>query len=193
MANGRRKNMKDFFDWVLNPPVTGPKSTVLLRLMAGGVFFWEGILKFVYVNQGVGRFTKLGMPFPIFTADFVGSLEIVGGLLLMAGLLTRWMAIPFVIEMIVAMLSTKISLYLGTSPLPLPPAPPKIGAWAVLHEIRLEYAQMMVVLYLLINGPGKWSLDALLARLRATPASEFIARTALPRLMSRSSELRANS
>ena len=185
--------MKNIMRWLSQPPVDGPESTVLLRLMVGGVFFWEGILKFVYVNQGVGRFTKLGMPFPIFTADFVGSLEIVGGLLLMAGLLTRWMAIPFVIEMIVAMLSTKISLYLGTSPLPLPPAPPKIGAWAVLHEIRSEYAQMMVVLYLLINGPGKWSLDALLARLRATPASEFIARTALPGLISRSSELRASS
>ena len=49
----------------------------------------EGILKFVYVNQGVGRFAKLGMPFPMFTADFVGGLEIVGGVLLMAGLLTR--------------------------------------------------------------------------------------------------------
>jgi len=73
--------------------------------MVGGVFFWEGILKFVYVNQGVGWFTKLGMPFPVFTADFVGCLEIVGGLLLMAGLLTRLIAIPFVIEMIVAMLS----------------------------------------------------------------------------------------
>src|SRR6516162_9810013 len=101
------------------------------------------------------------MPFPILTADFVGGLEIVGGVLLMAGLLTRWIAIPFVIEMIVAMLSTKISLYLGTSPLPLPPAPPKIGAWAVLHEIRSEYAQIMVVGFLLINGPGKWSLDEL--------------------------------
>jgi len=98
----------------------------------------------------------------------------------MAGLLTRWIAIPFVIEMIVAMLSTKISLYLGTSPLPLPPAPPKIGAWAVLHEIRSEYAQIMVVLYLLINGPGKRSLDALLARLHVSQVSAFIGRTALP-------------
>ena len=52
-------------------------------------------------------------------------LEIVGGLLLMAGFLTRVIAIPFVIEMIVAILSTKISLYLGTSPLPLPPSPPR--------------------------------------------------------------------
>src|SRR5215831_12135298 len=176
----RESTMKNIMRWLSQPPVDGPESTVILRLMAGGVFFWEGILKFVYLNQGVGRFTKLGMPFPIFTADFVGGLEIVGGVLLMAGLLTRWMAIPFVIEMIVAMLSTKISLYLGTSPLPLPPAPPKIGAWAVLHEIRSEYAQIMVVLYLLINGPGKWSLDALLARLHASQVSAFIGRAALP-------------
>jgi len=172
-----RLNMKNMMRWFNQPPVDGPDSTVLLRLMVGGVFFWEGILKFVYVNQGLGRFTKLGMPFPMFTADFVGVLEIVGGLLLMGGLLTRWIAVPFIIEMMVAMLSTKISLYLGTSPLPLPPAPPKIGVWAVLHEIRSEYAQIMVVLFLLINGPGKWSLDALLARLRTSKASEFVGRT----------------
>jgi uncharacterized membrane protein YphA (DoxX/SURF4 family) len=166
--------MKNIIRWLTEPPIDGPESTVLLRVMAGGVFFWEGILKFVYVNQGVGRFTKLGMPFPILTADFVGTLEIVGGLLVMAGFLTRLITIPFVFEMIVAMLSTKISLYLGTSPLPLPPAPPKIGVWAVLHEIRSEYAQIMVVLYLLINGPGKWSVDALLARLRAPQVVKWI-------------------
>src|SRR5215469_12845865 len=129
--NERKNFMKNIWTWLVNPPTDGPASVLFLRLMAGGVFLWEGILKFVYVNQGVGRFTKLGMPFPVFTADFVGGLEIVGGLLLMAGFLTRMIAIPFVIEMIVAMLSTKISLYLGTSPLPLPPAPPKIGVWAV--------------------------------------------------------------
>jgi uncharacterized membrane protein YphA (DoxX/SURF4 family) len=157
-------SMKSILRWLINPPVDGPRSVLLLRLMVGGVFFWEGVLKFVYVNQGVGRFTKLGMPFPAFTADFVGCLEIVGGLLLLLGLLTRLIAIPFVIEMIVAMLSTKISLYKGTSPLPLPPSPPQIGFWAVLHEIRSEYAQIMVTLYLLINGPGKWSIDALLGK-----------------------------
>ncbi len=113
--------MKSIMLWLTKPPVDGPRSVLLLRLMVGGVFFWEGVLKFVYANQGVGRFTKLGMPFPAFTADFVGCLEIVGGLLLLLGLLTRLVAIPFVIEMIVAMLSTKISMYFGTSPLPLPP------------------------------------------------------------------------
>jgi hypothetical protein len=64
--------------------------------------------------------------------------------------------------MIVAILSTKIALYLGTSPLPLPPAPPKVGFWAVLHEIRSDYAQILTSAYLLINGPGRWSLDAVL-------------------------------
>ena len=73
--------MKNFYSWLTNPPTDGPKSILLLRLMAGGVFFWEGILKFVYTNQGVGRFTKLGIPFPHFTATFIGCLEIVGGLL----------------------------------------------------------------------------------------------------------------
>ena len=156
--------MNNVLTWLLNPPVDGPKSTLILRLMAGGVFFWEGLLKFVYVNQGIGRFTKLGMPFPHFTASFVGGLEIIGGLMLLCGLMTRLIAIPFIIEMIVAMLSTKISMYLGTSPLPLPPSPPQIGMWAVLHEIRSEYAQLLTVVFLMINGPGKWSLDALLAR-----------------------------
>jgi putative oxidoreductase len=153
--------MKSILSWLNNPPTLGPDSMLLLRVMAGGVFLWEGILKFVYVNQGVGRFIKLGMPIPHFTADFVALLEIGGGLLLLFGFLTRWIAIPFIIEMIVAILSTKISLYLGTSPLPRPPAPPQVGIWAVLHEVRSEYAQALVVSFLLINGPGGWSLDAL--------------------------------
>lgn len=148
--------------WFANPPIDGPVATVLLRLMAGGVFFWEGILKFVYANQGVGRFTKLGIPFPEITANFIGVLEIVGGLLLIAGLLTRFISLVFIGEMVVAVLSTKISLYLGTYPLPLPSAPPQIGFWAVLHEIRSDYAQIMTALFLLIAGPGALSLDAYL-------------------------------
>jgi putative oxidoreductase len=55
-------------------------------------------------------------------------------------------------------------LFLGTSPLPLPPAPPQIGIWAVLHEIRSDYAQLLTTVFLMINGPGKWSLDALLKK-----------------------------
>jgi len=152
--------MKRIMNWLTNPPTDAPASTVLLRLMAGGVFLWEGILKLVYANQGVGRFTKLGMPLPHFTADFVACLEIAGGVLVLSGFLTRLISIPFIVEMIVAILSTKISLYLGTSPLPLPPAPPQVGIWAVLHEVRSEYAQLLTIAFLMINGPGRWSLDA---------------------------------
>jgi putative oxidoreductase len=159
--------MNKILDWLMNPPTDGPKSVLLLRLMAGGVFLSEGILKFVYVNQGVGRFTKLGIPLPAFSADFVACLEIVGGLLLLSGLFTRLISVPFIVEMVVAILSTKISLYLGTSPLPLPPSPPRIGIWAVLHESRADYAQILTSIFLLINGPGCWSLDAWFARLRS--------------------------
>ena len=162
--------------WLLHPPVTGPRSTTVIRLMAGAVFFWEGILKFVYVNQGVGRFTKLGIPFPLVTAPFVGWLEIVGGILLMLGLGTRLIAIPFIVEMLVAMLSTKPRLFLGTLPLPPPPVPPQLGIWAVLHEIRSEYAQIMSCIFLLGSGPGPWSVDA--ALLSSDEANEEIGRSA---------------
>ena len=30
--------MNKLLQWVVNPPIDGPKSTLLLRLMAGGVF-----------------------------------------------------------------------------------------------------------------------------------------------------------
>lgn len=155
--------MRRLWTWLLHPPLTGPRETAVIRCMAGTVFLWEGILKFVYVNQGVGRFTKLGIPFPSETASFVGGLEIVGGLMLLLGLGTRLITIPFIIEMLVAMLSTKPRLFLGTSPLPPPSSPPQIGVWAVLHEIRSEYAQIMSCVFLMIAGPGRWSLDALLA------------------------------
>src|SRR5262245_30526606 len=174
ICRGKESNMKRFINWLFHPPVSAPKATVLIRWMAGGVFLWEGILKFVYKNQGVGRFTKIGIPAPHLMAPFVAVLEIVGGLLLMAGLLTRFISIPFVVEMLVAMASTKIALCLGKSPLPLPPSPPTVGIWAVLHEVRSEYAQLMSVLYLGIVGPGVWSLDAALAR-RARANAENVA------------------
>jgi len=165
--------MKRFWTWVLDPPLTAPPATILIRAMAGGVFLWEGLLKFVYTNQGVGRFTKLAMPFPAFTATFVGGLEIVGGILLILGLGTRLITIPFVVEMVVAMLSTKPSLFQGTSPLPLPPAPPQSGIWAVLHEVRSEYAQLMSCLFLLLAGPGRWSLDAWLRNAPSRPPARM--------------------
>lgn len=156
--------MKKVINWFLNPPVTGHSTILLIRLMAGSVFFWEGILKFVYVNQGVGRFTKLGFPFPETTAHLIATGEIIGGLLIILGLFTRITTFYFIVQMIVAVLSTKIDLYFGRSPLPMPPAPPKMGIWAVLHEIRSDYAQILTCLFLLIEGAGVRSLDFIISK-----------------------------
>src|SRR6187551_1966172 len=77
--NGRKRsmNLQKAIRFFAEPPTSGPKATLALRLMAGGVFFWEGLLKFAYANQGVGRFTKLGMPMPEVLAPAIAVLEIV--------------------------------------------------------------------------------------------------------------------
>jgi uncharacterized membrane protein YphA (DoxX/SURF4 family) len=165
------KELREVVEWFLNPPSSAPRSTILIRLMAGSVFLWEGVMKFVFpATQGVGRFTKLGIPFPDLMASFVGGLEIVGGVLLIAGLLTRVIAVPLMIEMVVAMLTTKIPMYLGTYPLAPPPVDPKFGFWAVLHEIRSEEAQLFCTAFLLVVGAGPWAVDAILARRRRSVA-----------------------
>jgi uncharacterized membrane protein YphA (DoxX/SURF4 family) len=155
--------MKKIFEWFQYPPVTGKSSIVIIRLMAGAVFFFEGILKFLYANQGVGRFAKLGFPFPETTAHIIATGEIIGGLFLLFGLFTRFVSFYFILQMIVAVLSTKITLYLGTSPLPMPVVAPKIGIWAVEHETRSDYAQIMACLFLLIEGPGRMSIDFMIS------------------------------
>jgi outer membrane protein len=54
---------------------TGPSgSIILIRLMAGIVFLSEGIRKFLFVGQiGVGRFIKIGLPFPMRICRIFGS------------------------------------------------------------------------------------------------------------------------
>jgi hypothetical protein len=66
------------------------RAVILERLLAGGVFVSEGVQKFVCPDAlGVGRFIKIGIPAASVMAPLVGVVESVGGLLLIAGLLTR--------------------------------------------------------------------------------------------------------
>jgi putative oxidoreductase len=159
-----------FLDWLVAVPTWGPRSIVLIRVMAGGVFLWEGVLKFVFPNSlGVHRFQLIGIPAPELMAPFIGGLEIVAGVLLIAGFLTRPAAILLIADIVVAIVTTKIPLLMGTSRLPLPPVAPQLGFWAMLHEGRSDYAQLMFTAFLLIAGPGAWALDAIMARRRLRP------------------------
>jgi uncharacterized membrane protein YphA (DoxX/SURF4 family) len=122
-------------------------------LLVGWVFLSEGIQKFLYpAALGVGRFEKIGIPFSAFFAPFVGVVEIVCGTLLIIGLLTRLATIPL-INITVAILTTKILLLA------------KSGFWAMMHEARTDYCMLFGLIFLLISGAGRLSLDARLDRM----------------------------
>ena len=129
----------------------GSPALILIRLLVGAVFLSEGIQKFLFPGElGVGRFIKIGIPMPEVMAPFVGGVEIVCGAMILVGLLTRAAAIPLIINMFVAIASTKIPILIGK------------GFWAMAHEARTDYSMLLGSIFLLIAGPGRWSLDALL-------------------------------
>src|SRR5438477_1191001 len=121
----------------INPTKT-PAAVILIRLIVGGVFLSEGIQKFLFPEAlGIGRFTKIGIPAPHFFAPFVGVVEIVCGLLLMVGLLTRLAAIPLLIDISVAIVTTKI------------PMLAKSGFWGMAHESRTDFCMLLGLIFLL--------------------------------------------
>lgn len=155
--------MSKFFNWLFNPYTEGYSSIILIRLFAGLTFLGEGILKFLYPSMGVMRFTLLGFPLPELTAYSIGVLEIVGGICLLLGLFTNLFAILFAGEMIMAIVTTKITMLLNASPLPPPPVPPQTGFWAFVHESRDDYTLLLSMIFLMIVGPGKLALDRFLS------------------------------
>jgi putative oxidoreductase len=85
------------------------KAVLLIRILVGWVFFSEGIQKFLFPGAlGDGRFVKIGIPWPQVIAPFVGVVEIVCGALLLIGLITRLASIPLLIDILVAIVTTKI-------------------------------------------------------------------------------------
>jgi len=153
---------------------SAPGWSILVRLIVGlVVFFPEGIQKLVFPEiLGAGRFTHIGIPYPDFTGPFVGVLETICGALIIVGLLTRLAAIPLLVIMIVAIVSTKIPLLLGHNFWIFHvPKMPRYGFWSMMHEARDDFAMLLGSLYLLIEGGGKWSLDALLSRSQSPPSA----------------------
>lgn len=124
------------------------KTTILIRLMIGTVFLSEGIQKFIFPKSlGTGRFEKIGLPIPDLLAPFVGSLEVVCGVLILLGLFTRAASVVTTIIIIAAIVLTKTQVLTGK------------GFWQMLHESRTDWAMLLGSLFLVIKGAGLWSID----------------------------------
>lgn len=134
----------------------------LIRLAVGAVFFFEGVQKFMFPDElAAGRFAKIGIPWPQFTGPFVGGVEVVCGALIMIGWFVRPAALALLVNISVAIISTKIPILLGhgfagfsLSKLP------RYGFLSMMHEARTDFAMWLGLLFLLIAGAGGWSADA---------------------------------
>jgi uncharacterized membrane protein YphA (DoxX/SURF4 family) len=142
----------------------GPPAVVCVRLLVGLVFFSEGVQKFLFPDTlGPGRFAKIDIPTPEFFATLDGVVEIACGTLVVLGLVTRLAAIPLLIDICGAIVLTKI-----------PELRPGgfggvAGFWGMAHDARTDFAMLLGLLFLLIVGPGRWSLDAALIRATSEP------------------------
>jgi len=127
---------------------TQSTPAIIPRLIVGLVFLSEGIQKFIYPELvGTGRFTKIGFSNPEFWANFTGAFEIICGLLILLGLLTRLASILLLIIMLVALVKTKIPILMDK------------GFWSMAHEYRTDFAMTLLLIFLLCYGGGRFSLD----------------------------------
>ena len=148
-----------------------PHAVILIRLLVGLVFFEEGIQKILFPSvMGAGRFARIGIPAADVMGPFVGVVEIACGGLLLLGLTTRLATVPLLIDVTVAILSTKVPILLdhGFGPFALPQLS-RYGFWSMASEARTDFAMVMGLLFLLLVGAGPWSLDAWLSRRPAAP------------------------
>jgi putative oxidoreductase len=128
----------------LNERLSRLRGVIFIRLAVGLIFFTQGILKYTDPNLGVNRFTRIGFPHPAFAAHFVGTFEIVCGLLVLIGWFTRLAAIPLLIIICTAIATTKIPELTHTGQ----------GFWYMVSDARTDFAMLMCLLFLLASGRG---------------------------------------
>lgn len=122
--------------------------TIIIRMMVGMVFLSEGIQKFLFpAIRGAGRFEKIGLPYPEFLGSFVGIFEIMCGIFILFGFVTRISAIPLIIIMLTAIATTKSQVLAEK------------GIWEMLHGSRTDWSMLLGSIFLLLKGGGKYSLD----------------------------------
>jgi putative oxidoreductase len=129
-------------------PYLAAVALLLIRLSVGIVFAQTGWGKLHHLDDIIEFFRSLGIPAPELQAPFVSTLEFVGGVAIILGLGTRLFSAPLAFSMVVAIITAKKD---------------EIESFTdVLGFIEWHYIVFFVVLVLL--GPGKLSLDGLIAR-----------------------------
>lgn len=136
-------------------------ALLLVRLYWGWQFFETGRGKLADIPKVVDYFTSIGVPAPSLNAHFIATLECVGGILLILGLASRLIALPLLIDMIMAYVIADREA-LGS----IFSEPEKFYNAA-------PFTFLLASLLILVFGPGKLSLDTLIAarRRKAAPAS----------------------
>jgi putative oxidoreductase len=130
-----------------------------VRIVVGWVFMWTGWQKLHFLPRMVENFREWGIPAPEVLTPFASGMEFVGGLLLLVGLLTRFISVPMMIIMLVAITSAK---------------------WGDVDSLQTllgfeEVSYFVMFAWLGIAGPGPVSLDHLvLTALRKNrPPSDY--------------------
>jgi putative oxidoreductase len=124
------------------------------RIVIGLAFYQAGSGKFRHFENIVGFFQGLGIPFPAFNAGLVASMETVGGIMLILGLFTRFFASGLSITMVVALITADKAEFLASWGSAAENSPTDIVAFVFL----------LFLLWLIVYGAGKLSLDALLRK-----------------------------
>jgi putative oxidoreductase len=125
--------------------------TVIMRVVMGIIFMVHGIAKFQMGLSNVEAwFGSLGIPG--FIAYAVAVLELVGGIMLIVGLFTRYVSVLFVVMLIGAIVTVKLSAgLLGNDQ----------GAG---YELDLGF--MLISMYLAVAGSSPLSVDRLIMNKR---------------------------
>jgi putative oxidoreductase len=133
-------------------------APLLTRLLVGHLFYLSGKGKLEHIERPIAFFTKIGIPFPQVNAYFIGTLEYVGGIGLMIGLFARPFAALLGATMIVALITaSKQSFLEGWN------GADENGNEKSLFDV-LEFVLGMLLLWIMMYGPGLLSVDAILRK-----------------------------
>jgi putative oxidoreductase len=124
-----------------------PYAVTILRVLVGITFFLHGLPKLSNLAGFTGFLTSLGVPLPGVAGPAIMALEVVGGLLLIAGLGTRWVSLLFAVEMLVTTLLVKSGVGFIA-----PQDAPGVGA-------ELDLLLLASSLILLAYGSGQLSIE----------------------------------